>query len=46
MQTMRATPVHDFFADNGHIRADGLMVHDMYLFAASQCPLVRAAGAQ
>lgn len=28
---MRATPVNDFFAANGTIRADGLMVHDMYL---------------
>ncbi|MCY1347696.1 Periplasmic binding protein [compost metagenome] len=28
---MRATPVNDFFATNGTIRADGLMVHDMYL---------------
>ncbi len=32
MEKMRATPVDDFFAHNGHIRADGLMVHDMYLF--------------
>jgi branched-chain amino acid transport system substrate-binding protein len=31
---MRATPVDDFFAHNGHIRADGLMVHDLYLFQA------------
>jgi branched-chain amino acid transport system substrate-binding protein len=28
---MRDTPVHDFFADHGVIRADGRMVHDMYL---------------
>jgi branched-chain amino acid transport system substrate-binding protein len=28
---MRAMPIHDFFADNGHIRPDGRMVHDMYL---------------
>ena len=28
---MRETPIHDFFAENGHIRADGRMVHDMYL---------------
>jgi len=28
---MRATPVHDMFADDGHIRPDGLMVHPMYL---------------
>ncbi len=32
MQKMRETPVNDFFAKNGHIRADGMMVHDMYLF--------------
>jgi branched-chain amino acid transport system substrate-binding protein len=34
MQRIRAAPIHDFFAENGHIRADGLMVHDMYLFQA------------
>jgi branched-chain amino acid transport system substrate-binding protein len=28
---MRAMPIHDFFADNGVIRPDGRMVHDMYL---------------
>jgi branched-chain amino acid transport system substrate-binding protein len=28
---MKAIPIHDFFAKNGHIRADGRMVHDMYL---------------
>lgn len=28
---MKATPVNDFFAKNGTIRADGRMVHDMYL---------------
>ena len=28
---MKATPVDDFFAKNGHIREDGRMVHDMYL---------------
>ena len=28
---MRALPIHDFFADHGVIRADGRMVHDMYL---------------
>jgi branched-chain amino acid transport system substrate-binding protein len=32
MQAMRAAPIGDFFAHNGHIRADGLMVHDMPLF--------------
>lgn len=28
---MKATPVNDFFAQNGVIRDDGRMVHDMYL---------------
>ena len=32
MQAMRAAPIDDFFAHDGHIRADGVMVHDMYLF--------------
>lgn len=32
MKAMRAAPVDDFFAHNGVIRGDGLMVHDMYLF--------------
>ena len=28
---MRETPVQDFFARNGHLRADNLMVHDLIL---------------
>jgi branched-chain amino acid transport system substrate-binding protein len=32
MQAMRAAPIDDFYAHGGRIRADGLMVHDMYLF--------------
>jgi len=28
---MRATPVDDAFATNGHLRPDGRMVHDVYL---------------
>lgn len=32
MKVMKETPIHDFFADNGMIREDGRMVHDMYLF--------------
>ena len=32
MAAMRAAPIDDFFAHDGHIRADGLMVHDMHLF--------------
>jgi branched-chain amino acid transport system substrate-binding protein len=28
---MKKTPINDMFAENGRIRADGRMVHDMYL---------------
>ncbi len=28
---MRDMPIEDFFAHGGHLRADGLMVHDLYL---------------
>jgi branched-chain amino acid transport system substrate-binding protein len=31
MAKMKATPINDFFAKNGHIGADGLHRHDMYL---------------
>ena len=31
MKKMRERPINDFFAKNGKIRADGRMVHDMYL---------------
>lgn len=31
MKRMKATPVNDMFARNGHIRADGLHMHEMYL---------------
>jgi branched-chain amino acid transport system substrate-binding protein len=31
VEQMKSTPVNDFFAKNGTIRADGRMVHDMYL---------------
>ncbi len=31
MAGMKAMPINDFFAKNGHIRPDGLHVHDMYL---------------
>jgi branched-chain amino acid transport system substrate-binding protein len=31
MKKMKDTPVNDFFAKNARIRADGRMVHDMYL---------------
>ena len=32
MAAMRDMPIDDFFAHDGRIRADGLMVHDMHLF--------------
>lgn len=32
MAEMKKTPVNDFFTRNGHIREDGRMMHDMYLF--------------
>jgi branched-chain amino acid transport system substrate-binding protein len=32
MRKMRELPVNDFFAKNGKIRADGRMVHDMYVY--------------
>jgi branched-chain amino acid transport system substrate-binding protein len=28
---MREMPIHDIFADNGKIREDNVMVHDMFL---------------
>jgi branched-chain amino acid transport system substrate-binding protein len=34
MQAMRDAPIDDFFARGGRIRADGVMVHDMYLYQA------------
>lgn len=36
MEKMRATPIRDFFAKDGHIEANGLMVHDMYLAEAKK----------
>jgi len=33
---MKANPINDFFAKNGVIRADGRMVHDMYLAQAKK----------
>lgn len=32
MAKMKATPINDMFAKNGRIRADGRMVHDMYVY--------------
>lgn len=31
IRKMKETPVNDFYTTNGEIRADGLLVHDMYL---------------
>ena len=31
MKKMRELPVQDVFAENGYLRADGQMIHDMYL---------------
>ncbi|WP_233853806.1 ABC transporter substrate-binding protein [Paraburkholderia sp. HD33-4] len=36
MARLRATPIHDFFAKDGRILANGLMVHDMYLAEAKK----------
>ncbi|WP_435530725.1 ABC transporter substrate-binding protein [Paraburkholderia fungorum] len=36
MQKMRAIPINDFFARDGRIEANGLMVHDMYLAEAKK----------
>ena len=30
MKWLKANPVNDFFVKDGKIRADGLMVHDMF----------------
>lgn len=32
MAKMKATPINDMFAKNGRIRADGRMVHDLYVY--------------
>ena len=36
MARLRETKFDDFFARHGHLRADGLMVHDMYLAVAKK----------
>jgi len=36
MRELRATTIHDVFADPGTIRPDGRMVHDMYLLRVKQ----------
>jgi branched-chain amino acid transport system substrate-binding protein len=33
---MRKAPVNDFYASDAHIRADGVLVHDMYLMRAKR----------
>ena len=35
---MRDMPIHDFFADRGLLRADGRMVHDIYLVEVKKLP--------
>jgi branched-chain amino acid transport system substrate-binding protein len=37
MAKMRAMPVNDFYVQNGHLREDGRLVHDMY-FAQVKTP--------
>jgi len=32
MKALKSLPINDMFVKNGHIREDGRMVHDMYLF--------------
>jgi len=32
MRKMKDTPINDFFTQNGKIREDGLMAHDLFLF--------------
>lgn len=36
MQKMRELPINDFYAQNGKIREDGRMVHEMYLVQVKQ----------
>src|SRR5574340_44908 len=36
IKKMKDTPINDFFAKHGKIRADGRMVHDMYLAEAKK----------
>ena len=38
MAQLKKTKVNDFFAKGGHIRADGRMVHDMYLIQVKKPP--------
>ena len=43
MKMMKATPINDVFAHNGHIREDGRMVHDMYLFEVKKPSEIKGA---
>ncbi len=36
MKAMKAAPINDFYATNGHIREDGRMIHDFYLVEAKK----------
>ncbi|WP_243656585.1 ABC transporter substrate-binding protein [Paucimonas lemoignei] len=36
IEKMKAAPIKDFFAENGKIRVDGRMVHDMYFMQAKK----------
>jgi branched-chain amino acid transport system substrate-binding protein len=36
MARMKATPINDFMTHNGHIRADGRVIRDMYLLQAKR----------
>ena len=31
LEKIRSLPVNDFFAKNGHVREDGMHIHDYYL---------------
>jgi branched-chain amino acid transport system substrate-binding protein len=32
VKKLKETPINDFMTKNGHIREDGMMIRDMYLF--------------
>ena len=44
IRKMKDTPINDMFAANGRIRADGLHVHDMYLFQVKKPSESKASG--
>ena len=43
MARMRETPINDFFAKDGRIRADGRMVHEMYVIRGEEARRIGAA---